>query len=178
MKTPRLRIAFFALALVGAVIPDAAASTPAAPQPEKAPEWAELFGGAPLPVVWQSAQAAAARIAAALPTGNLTGVAEWAETVHLAAHALDDQVKLGDAERQRRLRGALGQAARLADDVIDAAKQQQVERLGEAFRRLQAALALAARRLPPEIVNAPPQPVRSVPPAAPGAGGQGAAVRK
>jgi hypothetical protein len=132
----------------------------AAAKAEKQPEWAGLFGGASLPVVWQSASAAATHIAAAINAKKFEGVAEWAETVHLAAHALEDQVKLSDAEQQKRLKGALEQAAKIADDVIGAANQKEAEKLADSFRRMNAALKLAATRLPKEIVNAPKQEVR------------------
>ncbi len=118
-------------------------------------EWDKLFRGVALPAVWQSAQAALAKLDGALQAKNWQEVAEEAEKIHLAAHALDDQVKLGDIERQKRLRGALRQAAKIADDVIDAAEHKEPEKLAEAFRRLNAAMRLTALRLPKEIADAP-----------------------
>lgn len=126
------------------------------------PEWAELFGGASLPVVWQSALAASDKIAATLEGNQLSGVAEWAETIHLASHALADQVKLEDPERARRLKAALDQAARIADDVLDAANHKEPDKAAEALRRLRSALALARLRLPQAILDAPAQEVRTV----------------
>jgi len=131
------------------------------------PEWAELFGDVAPAVAWQSAQAAAERITSALAAGRTEGVADWAETIHLAAHALTDQVKLPDAERKRRLDGALLQAARLADQVLDAARRAEAEKLSEAFRRLRSALALSQGRLPAEITAAPPTSPRFAKPSAP-----------
>ena len=122
-----------------------------------APEWAELFGGASLPVVWQSASAASEKIDAALADKNLHGVADWAETIHLASHALDDQIKVDEAERARRLKAALRQAAKIADDVLDAASHNETDKAAEAQRRLKSALALAKARLPKEILDAPKQ---------------------
>jgi hypothetical protein len=162
MKTHRFLISLIAVGLVSLTSQAAEKSEPPpqAEQKSDAPEWAELFGGASLPVVWQSAQAAASRIHAAIKAKTFDGVADWAETVHLASHALDDQVKLGDAERQKRLNGALEQAAKIADDVLDAGNHQEGEKLADSFRRMSAALRLAAIRLPKEITDAPPQQVR------------------
>jgi hypothetical protein len=125
-----------------------------APAPE-APEWAELFGDASLPVVWQSAQASTERIAAALAVQRMDGVADWAETIHLAAHALMDQVRLPDPERQKRLAAALRQAAMLADEVLDGAQHEEAARAAAAFKRLSSALTLARHGLPKDITAAP-----------------------
>lgn len=161
MKTHRLLLTLLALGLVAsAPAADKNAPAPQSVPKENAPEWAELFGGASLPVVWQSARAAAEKIEAAIKTKRFDGVADWAETVHLAAHALEDQVKLDDGERQKRLNAALEQAAKIADDVLDAANHQEAEQLADSFRRMNAALRLAASRLPKEIVDAAPQQVR------------------
>ena len=125
-----------------------------------APEWAELFGDASLPVVWQSTTAAADKITAALATRQLAGVADWAETIHLASHALIDQVKLPDAESKRRLDAALEQAAKLADEVLTGAQHQETDKTAAAFKRLQSAITLASTRLPKEITTASPQAPR------------------
>ena len=126
----------------------------------KAPEWAELFGGASLPVVWQSASAASEKIDAALAAKKLDGVADWAETIHLASHALEDQAKVDDAERAKRLKAAFRQAAKIADDVLNAANHNEPEKAADAQRRLKSALALAKSRMPKEILDAPKQGVR------------------
>lgn len=152
MKTHRLLLTLLALGFV--------ASAAQAAQKENTPEWAELFGGASLPVVWQSASAARDKIAAALEAKLFEGVADWAETIHLASHALEDQVKLDDPARQKRLAGALEQAAKIADEVLDAANHKEAEKLAESFRRMNAALKLAGSRLPKDIVDAPKQEVR------------------
>lgn len=131
-----------------------AGSSPTGPAAE-APEWDKQFRGVTLPAVWQRAQAALAKIEAGLATKAYADVAVQAETIHLAAHALDDQVKLEDRERQKRLRGALSQAAKIADDVIEAAERKAPDELAEAFRRLSAAMRLAGMRLPKEITAAP-----------------------
>ncbi len=127
---------------------------------DEQPEWAELFGDASLPVVWQSALAAAERIAAAVAARKSDGVAAWAETIHLATHALIDRVELPDPGRQLRLEAALEQAARLADEVLDGAQHHEPELMAEAFRRLQSALALSRIRLPKEIAEAAPETPR------------------
>jgi hypothetical protein len=134
--------------------------TSQAEKKEKAPEWAELFGGATLPVVWQSVSAASEKIDAALAARKFTGVADWAETIHLGSHALEDQVKVPDAERAKRLKGAFEQAAKIADDVLDAANHKKLENAVEAQRRLKSALTLAKTRMPKEILDAPNQEVR------------------
>ena len=164
-----LAVVFSAFALNGR----AAAGTPA-----KAPEWAELFGGASLAVVWQSAAAASERIDAALAAQKLDGVADWAETIHLASHALQDQVKLDDPERSRRLKAAFSQAAKIADDVLDAASRKDADEAAAAQRRLKSALALAKIRMPKDILDAPKQEVRSAKSAAPAHDAKGGHVDK
>lgn len=169
MKTIRPLIAAAALAGVLIRLPahpqghekeaKPAPAAPAKPDHRQA-EWYELFGDAPLPVVWQSAQASLAKITAAVSAKSSDGVADWAETIHLAAHALVDQVQLPDAERKKRLDAALEQAARIADEVLDAAHHHEAEKLAESSRRLHAAMTLGRTRLPREITEAPPQTPR------------------
>ncbi len=156
MKIHRLLAPLIALAAALLALGTRAAETKKA----NAPEWAELFGGASLPVVWQSASSASEKIDAALAAKKLDGVADWAETIHLAAHALEDQIKIDDPERAKRLKGAFEQAAKIADDVLDAANHNESEKAAEAQRRLKSALALAKARLPKEILDAPKQEVR------------------
>ena len=145
----------------------AAPLPPSPPAPAAAPEWAELFGGASLPVIWQSIEAAAAKVSAALAGGQTAGVAAWAETVHLGTDALVDQVKPEDPERAQRLHAVLEHAARLADEVIGAAGRKEIDLAAAAHRRLQSALALARLRLPPAVTSAPPAALREAPPAPP-----------
>jgi hypothetical protein len=154
MKIHRLLASWFAF--TAASLPW---SSPAAEE-KKAPEWAELFGGASLSVVWQSAAGASEKIDAALAAKNLGGVADWAETIHLASHALEDQVKVDDTERAKRLKAAFEQAAKIADDVINAANHNETDKAADGQRRLKSALALAKSRLPREILDAPKQEVR------------------
>jgi hypothetical protein len=164
MKTQR--ILTIVAAVVASAFPLSASAAEKATEPakaekkESAPEWAELFGGASLPVVWQSASAASEKIDAALAAKKLDGVADWAETIHLASHALEDQIKLDDAERAKRLKGAFEQAAKIADDVLDAANHNEADKAADAQRRLKSALALAKARMPKEILDAPKQDVR------------------
>lgn len=160
MKHHRLACILLTFGLVAAAPAADNKTAPAQQQNANAPEWAELFGGASLPVVWQSANAAATKIEAAIKAKSFEGVADWAETIHLAAHALEDQAKLDDAERQKRLNGALEQAAKIADEVLDAGNHKEAEKLADSFRRMNAALKLAASRLPKNVVDAPPQEVR------------------
>lgn len=134
--------------------PPTPASPPSASEVSGAPEWDKLYRGVALPAVWQSARAALANVDVGIKAKSYPEVAEQAERLHLAAHALEDQVKLGDVERQKRLAGALRQAAKIADDVIAAAEHKEAEKLAEAFRRLSAAMRLTAMRLPKEITNA------------------------
>lgn len=156
MKTHRLVASLFAFTAAALVLITHAAETKKA----KAPEWAALFGGASLPVVWQSVSAASEKIDAALAAKKLDGVADWAETIHVGSHALEDQIKIADAERAKRLKGAFDQAAKIADDVINAANHNELEKAVDAQRRLKSALALAKSRLPKEILDAPKQEVR------------------
>jgi hypothetical protein len=163
MKTYRILTSTLALLAASLALTANAAEEKKAASAEKkesAPEWAELFGGASLPVVWQSASSASEKIDAALAAKKLDGVADWAETIHLASHALEDQIKIADAERAKRLKGAFEQAAKIADDVLDAANHNEMDKAADAQRRLKAALALAKSRLPKEILDAPKQDVR------------------
>ena len=143
----------------------AASPPPNPPAPTTAPEWAELFGGASQPAIWQSIEAAAAQVTAALAGGQTAGVAAWAETIHLGTHALVDQVKPEDPERAQRLHAVLEHAARLADEVIATAGRKEIDLAAAAHRRLQSALALARLRLPPTITQAPPEAIREAKPA-------------
>lgn len=156
MKSRFLPILLTYLALCGGLADSRAAEAPSTERPE----WANLFGDVSPAVAWQSAQAAAELIASALAAGRTEGVTDWAETIHLASHALADRMKVTDTERKRRLDGALLQAARLADQVLEAARRSETEKLSEAFRRLRSALALAQGRLPTEITSAPTAPPR------------------
>lgn len=156
MKIHRLLASLFAFTTAALALSTQAAD----PKKAKAPEWAELFGGASLPVVWQSVSAASENIDAALAARKFEGVADWAETIHLGSHALEDQIKVDDAERAKRLKGAFEQAAKIADDVLNAANHSELEKAVDAQRRLKSALALAKARLPKEILDAPKQDVR------------------
>ncbi len=156
MKTHRSLVSLLAFTAATLALPAGAAEEKKA-QPA---EWAELFGGASLPAVWQSATAASEKIDAALAARKLEGVASWAETIHLASHALEDQVKVGDPERAKRLKGAFEQAAKIADDVIKAANRNETDNAADAQRRLKSAVALAKSRMPKEILDAPKQEVR------------------
>jgi hypothetical protein len=143
----------------------AAPPPPNPPAPTTAPEWAELFGGASQPAIWQSIEAAAAQVTAALAGGQTAGLAAWAETIHLGTHALVDQVKPENPERAQRLHAVLEHAARLADEVIATAGRKEIDLAAAAHRRLQSALALARLRLPPTITQAPPEAIREAKPA-------------
>ena len=156
MKTHRILASLLAFTAASLALSTRAAEEKKA----KAPEWAELFGGASLPVVWQSASAASEKIDAALAAKKLDGIADWAETIHLASHALEDQVKIPDAERAKRLKGAFEQAAKIAEDVLVAANHNEPEKAADAQRRLKSALALAKSRMPKEILDAPKQEPR------------------
>jgi hypothetical protein len=152
------------LLALGVVIPAFAAEPTAkdtgkekAKQP---PEWAGLFGDASLPMIWQSAAAASEKIAAALADKKLDGIPDWAETIHLASHALQSQVKVTDADRQADLGDAFRLSARIADDVTASAWANDVDKTNTAYQRVKLALAIAQRSLPKEIVSASPQTVR------------------
>lgn len=122
------------------------------------PEWSALFGDAPLPVVWRSLTASRDNIETALAASKLDGVAAWAETIHLAAHALADQVKTADEAAHKRLASALAQAAKLADEVLDAAQHGNARSATNSFTRLKSALTVAQGRLPAELVEAAAAP--------------------
>jgi hypothetical protein len=164
MKTKRILSIVAALVastiMSGAFAAEKAKSAGKTVKNDKPSEWAELFGSASLPVVWQSVSAASEKIDAALAAKKLDGVADWAETIHVGSHALEDQIKIEDAERAKRLRGAFEQAAKIADDVLKAARHDAVDDAVEAQRRLKAALALAKTRMPKDILDAPKQELR------------------
>lgn len=119
-------------------------------------EWAALFGEAPLPVIWRSITDSRDRLETALAANKLDGVAAWAETIHLAAHALADQITLPDADAHRRLAAALTQAAQVADAVLDAAQHDESRRAATSFTRLKSALTVTQSRLPADLVAAAP----------------------
>jgi hypothetical protein len=145
-------------------IPAFAANGPAAnPATKKArqpPEWAGVFGDASLPVIWQSAQAADEKIAAVLKEKALARVPDWAETMHLASHALQAQVKVADPDQQGNLADACRVAARIADDVTAAAGANDVDQTNVAYHRMKLALNIAPRCLPPDLAHTSPAPVR------------------
>jgi hypothetical protein len=124
------------------------------------PEWAELFGNASLPLIWQSATAASEKIAGALAEKKVDGIPDWAETIHLASHALQSQAKVENPDRQADMADAFRLAARIADDVTAAAWANDVAKTNVAYQRVKLALAIAARNLPKDIVNASPETVR------------------
>jgi hypothetical protein len=117
------------------------------------PEWAELFGDASLPTVWLSVAESAKRINAALENDSLDGVTDWAETIDLAAHALIDQVSVGEDGSERRLHAALEHAAQLADEVLDGAQHVELASTERAFKRLYSAVHLIGLRLPKSIAE-------------------------
>lgn len=161
MRIPR--IASVLLAFVAASCACAADQADPKAQTEKAkkpPEWAGLFGDASLPFIWQSASAASDRIAAALADKKLDGIPDWAETIHLASHALQSQVKIADADRQADLSDAFRLSARIADDITAGAWAEDVVKTTDAYQRAKLALAIARRSLPKEILNAPTQGAR------------------
>ena len=127
---------------------DASKEKTAAEKAKQPPEWAGLFGDASLPVIWQSAAAASDKIAAALTDKKLDGIPDWAETIHLASHALQSQAKMADADKQANLVDAFRLAARIADDVTAAAWAKDVEKTNTAYQRVKLALAIAQRSLP------------------------------
>lgn len=166
---PTYRCLALTAALVASILVPSTSRAQAAATPAQgsenaaaAPEWAELFGDAPVSVIWQSAWAASEKITAALADRKPAGIAGWAETIHLAAHALVDQVKLDDSERNNRLRGALNQTAKIADNVLAHASHEEPDETAAAHQRLKSALALARLRLPKAIIEAPPQTPRFV----------------
>jgi hypothetical protein len=153
LRTLLAALAAFCFTLVSHAAPGSDGHTH---DPGDKPEWFELFGDASLPVVWQSTTASADNITKALADKKLDGVAAWAETIHLASHALIDQVKLDDAEKKKRLVAALEQAAKLGDQVLDAAQHNNPDKTAAEFKRLNSALTLAKTRLPKEITEAAP----------------------
>lgn len=153
MNSLRILAVLFALSLLPGATAAAGGKAEKAATKTPAPEWAEQFGNMPLAGIWRTASEALAKIETAISAQRLDGIAEWAETVHLAAHALEERVTLEDAERAKRLKGALRTAAKIGDDVIDAAGHKNADQAAEAVRRLTSAWKLATSRLPQEIVH-------------------------
>ena len=150
MKSVRILFTVAALSLVPS---SAIAQADHGHEHSSEPEWAELFGDASLPTVWLSASQSSEHIAAALKAGQLEGVADWAETIHLAAHALMDQVEESDAAKKLRLNAVLGQAAEIADEVLDGAQHGEMDRTARAFKRLRSAVMLTKMRLPKTVTE-------------------------
>jgi hypothetical protein len=138
-----------------------AAGGPSTKQTPEAPEWAALFGDASLVTIWQSATAALDKIDEAVVYKELEVIPDWAETIHLASHALQAQVKVQDPDRQADLIDAFRLSARIADDIIAGAEAKDFARTNTAYQRVKLALAIARRSMPKEILNAPPQSVRT-----------------
>ncbi len=153
-------LAASALACAAAEPPPRPKSPESAAPAEKKAEPSALFRGATKAALWQSAAAADERIAAALAAGKLDGVDLWAETIHLAAHAMEHRVTISDAERAKQLKDALSQASKIADLVLDGANHHDLDKTAGAHRRLRAALDQAKSLLPQEILDAPPQQLR------------------
>jgi hypothetical protein len=160
MKTCRIGLALLALAAVSLACAADQSQKKSSEKKKGPPEWAALFGDASLPLLWQSASAASAKIAAALADKKLDGIPDWAETIHLASHALQSQVKVSNADRQADLIDAFRLSARIADDVTAGAWAGDVTKTNDAYQQAKLALAIAQRSLPKEIVDASPQAVR------------------
>lgn len=158
MKIKNLIIVLLAFSVIFAKTQaQTSAAKPAESAQQHPPEWAELFGGVPLPAVWQSAAAASDKISAALAEKKFDGIPDWAETIHLASHALQSEAKATTDERQANLTDAFRLSARIADDVTAAAWAGDVTKTDRAYQRMKLALAIAQRSLPNEIVAAPAQ---------------------
>src|SRR6266487_3536085 len=100
MKAPRILICLVVVFAVSFAFAADSTDKKKTEKAKKQPEWTGLFGGAPLPLVWQSASAASEKIAAALAEKKLDGIPDWAETIHLASHALQSQAKVSEADKQ------------------------------------------------------------------------------
>lgn len=118
-------------------------------------DWPKLFNDASPALIWQSVLAATDKIEAAVAAKTLDGTKEWSKTAFLGLHALREKVKPLDANKQKRLEGALAQATRIADGLVEAAYHKELDKMPAATTRLRSALQLIALRLPEEVTTAP-----------------------
>ncbi|KXU35145.1 hypothetical protein AXK11_07285 [Cephaloticoccus primus] len=134
------------------------ASTAANPgELDHSADWGSVFGKAALPQTWKSITTASENARVALDRADLARVPDLAETIHLGAHALYDQLdtiqRIGEIDTTR-LRAALAQLALLADDLLDHAQHGDLARARSTYARLSSAIGVTAIRLPVPLLDA------------------------
>jgi len=119
---------------------------------EHSDEWREHYGDASLPLVWKSLLAAQDALLDGLGRGeNLPGLTRYAETIHLTAHALLDQVVLPQAIERQRLDAALAQTAALADALLEPLHHGDRHAAHATFSRLSSAIGVLKIRLSEQV---------------------------
>jgi len=119
---------------------------------EHSDEWREHYNDALLPLVWKSLIAAQDALLDGLGRGeDLPALTRYAETIHLTAHALLDQVLLPQVMERQRLDAALAQTAALADTLLEPLHHSDRHAAHATFSRLASAIGVLKIRLPDEI---------------------------
>jgi|GEM_PF-885764 len=119
---------------------------------EHSNEWREHYGDASLPLVWKSLLAAQDALLDGLGRAeNLPGLTRYAETIHLTAHALLDQVALPSPAEQQRIEASLAQTAALADALLETLHHSDRHAAHATFSRLTSAIGVVKIRLPETI---------------------------
>jgi len=119
---------------------------------EHSDEWREHYSNASLPLVWKSLLAAQNALLDGLGRGeDLPSLTRYAETIHLTAHALLDQVLLPQVMERQRLDAALAQTAALADSLLEPLHHGDRHAAHATFSRLVSAIGVLKIRLPEEI---------------------------
>jgi len=119
---------------------------------EHSDEWREHYGDASLPLVWKSLLAAQDALRDGIDRAEaLPGLTRYAETIHLTAHALLDQVALPQPAEQQRIEAALAQTAALADALLEPLHHGEQLASRATFSRLSSAIGVVKLRLPESV---------------------------
>jgi len=121
---------------------------------EHSDEWREHYGEASLPLLWKSLLAAQDALIDGLGrSDDLPEFTRYAETIHLTAHALLDQVVLPQPSEQQRLNASLAQTAALADTLLEPLHHNDRPAAHATFSRLTSAIGVLKIRLPELLQN-------------------------
>jgi len=119
---------------------------------EHSDEWREHYSNASLPLVWKSLLAAQDALLDGLgKADNLAGLTRYAETIHLTAHALLDQVSLPRPAEQQRIEASLAQTAALADALLEPLHHSELLAAQATLSRLSSAIGVLKIRLPDQV---------------------------
>jgi len=116
---------------------------------EHSDEWRAHYSSASLPLVFKSLLAARDALRYGLDQdAELPALTRYAETIHLTAHALLDQVVLPQPAEQQRLNASLAQTAALADALLEPLHHSERAAARTSFSRLNSAIGVVSIRLP------------------------------